>query len=185
MNFLSEMTLDELWQLFPVILKPHNPEYNNWYNEEAEKIASLIGAENISRISHIGSTAVPGLDAKPTVDILLEIINKNIDLDILEKSDWMLMSSKTEPYWQRSFNKGYTPLGFADRVFHLHIRMPGSWGELYFRDYLIEHPKTASDYAALKKLLALKYRYDRDKYTDAKSEFINRYTEIARKLYTY
>lgn len=98
MNFLSEMTLDELWQLFPIILKPHNPEYKNWYNEETEKIVSFIGAENISRISHIGSTAVPGLDAKPTVDILLEIINKNIDLDILEKSDWMLMSSKTEPY---------------------------------------------------------------------------------------
>ncbi|MGM0498943.1 MAG: GrpB family protein, partial [Bacillota bacterium] len=70
---LSEMSLEELWQLFPIILKEHNPEYKNWYLEEKFNLTAVLPEKNIGRINHIGSTAVPGLLAKPTVDILLEI----------------------------------------------------------------------------------------------------------------
>ena len=70
---LSELSLEELWTLFPIILKEHNPDYKVWYEEEKQRIISKVKPENLIRISHIGSTAVKGLTAKPIVDILLEI----------------------------------------------------------------------------------------------------------------
>ncbi len=73
---LNEMSNEELWQLFPIILSPHNPEWPGRYKTEKELLIKTIGAENIVRINHIGSTAVPGLTAKPTIDILLEIQQK-------------------------------------------------------------------------------------------------------------
>ena len=70
---LEEMSLEELWRLFPVILKEYDPAYPVWYEEERSRILKIVGKENIFRISHIGSTAVTGLLSKPTVDILLEL----------------------------------------------------------------------------------------------------------------
>jgi len=62
------------------------------------------------------------------------------------------------------FNKGYTPKGFAQKVCHLHIKHPGDWGELYFRDYLQKHPDVAGEYGALKLALKEQFEYDRDAY---------------------
>ena len=73
-----------------------------------------------------------------------------------------------------SLNRGYTPEGFADEVYHLHIRQPGDNNELYFRDYLNEHPEVAWAYETLKLSLWKKYEHNRDAYTDAKTEFIER-----------
>ena len=67
---LSEMTLEELWQLFPIILSEHNSDWTNYYNEEKALLEKQFGSLLV-RINHIGSTAVEGLIAKPTVDILL------------------------------------------------------------------------------------------------------------------
>ncbi|MEG1980665.1 MAG: GrpB family protein, partial [Victivallaceae bacterium] len=78
------------------------------------------------------------------------------------------------------FYKGYTPDGFAAEVFHLHLRNPGDWDELYFRDYLRLHPEIADEYAVLKAELAVKYKFDRDAYTLAKGDFIRRQTAAAR-----
>ena len=69
---LSEMTLEELWQLFPIILSSHNPDWKNYYEEEKALLEKSFG-DLLVRIEHIGSTAVEGLIAKPTVDILLEV----------------------------------------------------------------------------------------------------------------
>ena len=80
-----------------------------------------------------------------------------------------------------SFNKGYTKDGFAEKVFHLHLRYQGDNDELYFRDYLREHPEVAKDYERLKLGLWEKYEYNRDAYTDAKSDFIRKYTQKAKK----
>ena len=68
---LSEMTLEELWELFPIVLSEHNPEWKNWFREEKELLLRVFGS-NHEKIRHIGSTAVEGLLAKPTIDILLE-----------------------------------------------------------------------------------------------------------------
>lgn len=79
------------------------------------------------------------------------------------------------------FNKGYTPKGFAQKVCHLHIKHPGDWGELFFRDYLQKHPDVAGEYGALKLALKEQFEYDRDAYTKRKSDFVHRYTQKARE----
>jgi GrpB-like predicted nucleotidyltransferase (UPF0157 family) len=80
------------------------------------------------------------------------------------------------------FLKGYLPDGFAERVYHIHVRYLGDWDEPYFRDYLIAHPETAAEYAALKIRLHKDFEHDRDGYTKSKSEFIRAVTYRARKL---
>ncbi len=69
-----------------------------------------------------------------------------------------------------SFNKGYTLDGFAEKVFHLHLRYSEDNDELYFRDYLIENPDIAKEYEKLKLGLWKKYEHDRDAYTEAKTD---------------
>jgi GrpB-like predicted nucleotidyltransferase (UPF0157 family) len=180
---LSEMSLDELWLLFPIILKEHNPAYKEWYQAEKEYLLNCLEGINIPRINHIGSTAVSGLTAKPTVDILLEV---DIGCNLRELKDrlictgWLLMHSEYDPYRELVFNKGYAPGGFSEKVYHLHARYYGDWDELYFRDYLINHGDIADEYGELKKKLREKYEHDRDGYTESKTEFIKKHTEAAR-----
>lgn len=185
MKELSEMSLEELWNLFPIILKKHNPKYKIWYDIEKKDLIKEFGA-NILRINHIGSTAVPGLIAKPTVDILMEIsLNSNLD-EVKEKllsMGWLLMNSTNNPKFRQTYNKGYTKMGFAEKVYHLHVRYKDDWNELYFRDYLIEEPKSAREYEKLKLNLWKKFEHNRDAYTNAKSDFVLTTTEKARKKY--
>jgi GrpB-like predicted nucleotidyltransferase (UPF0157 family) len=158
-------------RIYPVILSEYNPEWPKWYAEEKANLERLIGAKDIARISHIGSTSVPGLIAKPTVDILLEI-NEDTDINRLIAAlpqpeyiclkDAALTMPTPPPYVM--FLKGYLPDGFAERVYHIHVRYPGDWDEPYFRDYLIAHPETAAEYAALKTRLHKEYEHDRDEY---------------------
>ncbi len=179
---LSELSLEELWTLFPIILKEHNPDYKVWYEEEKQRIISKVKPENLIRISHIGSTAVKGLTAKPIVDILLEIdgaCGVSAIIKVLKTLGWRLMSQEDDPV-KLSFNKGYTPEGFADRVYHLHVRYFGNWPELYFRDFLIAHPDVASEYERLKLKLWKQYEHDRDGYTEAKTDFVRRYSDMAK-----
>ncbi len=75
-----------------------------------------------------------------------------------------------------SFNKGYTENGFAEKVFHLHLRYDGDNDELYFRDYLNEFPDAAYRYETLKMKLWKRFENDRDGYTGAKTDFVKRYT---------
>lgn len=82
-----------------------------------------------------------------------------------------------------SFNKGYTENGFAEKVFHLHLRYEGDNNELYFRDYLMEHLDVAKEYEKLKLDLWKEYEHNRDGYTNAKIEFISKYTKEAKKMY--
>lgn len=183
---LSDMTLEELWELFPIILEDHNADYKKWYAEEKQNIEKTIGKEAIERISHIGSSAVTGLVSKPTIDILLEIESqteiKNIER-LLTEDGWLLMSSMETPHLNYVFNKGYTKKGFSERVYHLHIRYLGDWNELYFRDYLIDHEKVANEYGKLKLELGKTYKNNRSGYTNAKTKFVEYYTEKARTEY--
>lgn len=68
---LSDLSLEELWQLFPIFLKPHNPAYYIWYEEAKQELIHVLGLSTIARINHFGSSAIKNLDAKPIVDILL------------------------------------------------------------------------------------------------------------------
>lgn len=180
------MSLEELWQLFPIILKEHNPEYSSWYLEEKESLVNIIGKNNIARINHIGSTSVKGLIAKPTVDILLEV-NNDCEVEALKEklsnNGWILMSCSNDPELRMVFNKGYTKYGFAEKVFHLHLRYFNDWNELYFRDYLRLNKEVADEYGKLKLSLKDKYEHNRDGYTEAKTEFIMKYTKGAREKF--
>lgn len=179
---LSEMTLEELWELFPIILSEHKSCWKDWYDEEKQEIADIL-CDNDFRIHHIGSTAIDHIWAKPIVDILIEI-PKSISMDdIKEKlvnNGYICMSEEEN---RKSFNKGYTDKGFANRVFHIHLRYDGDNDELYFRDYMNSHPELAKEYEELKISLWKKYEHNRDAYTDAKSAFVKRYTECAKADY--
>lgn len=181
---LSQMSNDELWQLFPIILTEYNSKWPEYYEQEKLFLTGLIGTENIVRINHIGSTAIPGIYAKPTIDILLEI-KECTDLDrlikLLEESGYIYSPQPNNPAPHMMFMKGYTPEGFKGQAFHLHIRYPGDWNELYFRDYLRLHPEEASEYSELKSCLKKQFEHNRDAYTQGKSEFIKRITEMGRK----
>ena len=180
---LEEMSLEKLWQLFPIFLREHQDEWKDWYAEERLRLLSFLSANQLVRISHIGSTSVETIWAKPIVDILLEIPKETdmaVTRDLLLQNGYLLMS---ESQGRMSFNKGYTPSGFAERVFHLHLRYEGDHDELYFRDYLQEHPAVAKDYERLKLSLWKQYEHNRDAYTEAKTDFIKNYTEEAKEIY--
>ena len=183
-NPLQKMTNEELWVLFPIILSEHRAEWTKFYEQEKDTIISALGTKNISRINHIGSTSVPGLIAKPTIDILLEIPT---DADIpslttaLISAGYICNMQHNNPAPHLMFMKGYTPQGFRGQAVHLHVRFPGDWDELYFRDYLRSHPKKAKSYGKLKQNLQLRYEHDRDAYTEAKTDFIQEATRLARK----
>lgn len=180
---LEEMSLEELWQLFPIFLVEHSKDWEVWYEEEKRIITSLIPKEYIIRVAHIGSTAISNIWAKNIVDILIEL-NLETQLEevknILTNNGWLCMS---EDLNRISMNKGYTDQGFADRVFHLHLRIKGDNDELYFRDYLRENEDIAKEYESLKLSLWRKFEHNRDGYTDAKTGFIKKYTQIARQSY--
>lgn len=180
---LEEMSLEELWQLFPIFLVEHSKDWEVWYEEEKRIITSLIPKEYIIRVAHIGSTAISNIWAKNIVDILIEL-NLETQLEdvknILTNNGWLCMSENLN---RISMNKGYTEQGFADRVFHLHLRIKGDNDELYFRDYLRENEDIAKEYESLKLSLWRKFEHNRDGYTDAKTGFIKKYTQIARQSY--
>ena len=174
---LSEMTLEELWVLFPIHLTAHDDAWEACYAEEAASLKQFLPES--ARIHHIGSTAVKGIWAKPIVDILVELCGDLADAAAtLQNHGWIQMAATDT---RISLNKGYTENGFADRVFHLHLRLAGDADELYFRDYLNAHPKVAKEYEALKLDLWKKYEHDRDGYTEAKSAFVQKYTALAKQ----
>ncbi len=165
------MTLEELWQLFPIILTPHQPQWKDWAKDEIKNLSEILSAYS-PIINHIGSTAIANIQAKPIIDILVEI---SPDADWqgvkakLETSGYICMSSSGD---RMSFNKGYTPVGYAEKVFHIHIHAIGDNDEILFRNYLNSHPAVAEEYEALKLSLLPQFKNNRDGYTDAKTDFI-------------
>lgn len=180
-KILSEMSLEELWQLFPIVLTAHREEWAEWYREEAALLQEKL--QGIERISHIGSTAIKGIWAKPTIDILVEV-SKDRQLSELKEAigrcGYLCMAESRS---RIDFNKGYTPHGFAERVFHLHLRHAGDNDELYFRDYLLGDTAAAKEYERLKLDLWKRYEHDRDAYTAHKGDFIKHYTEKGKQLF--
>ena len=178
---LSEMTLEELWQLFPIFLTEYQDCWKEWYLEEEKLLLDTI--PQIERISHIGSTSIPFIWAKPIVDILVEIPQEeqlSEYQNVIESNGYICMYQSED--WI-SFNKGYSESGFAEKVFHLHLRRFGNNDELYFRDYLLDHPDIACEYEKLKLALWKEFEHNRDGYTNSKTEFIKYHTNQAKILY--
>ena len=175
---LSEMTLEELWQLFPIFLREHQACWEEWYAEEEKRLKGVL--PGYVKLYHIGSTAIKDIWAKPIIDILMEI-PKDCDMgnirDLVISAGYICMS---ETVGRISLNRGYTEEGFAQRVFHVHIRYTGDSDEILFRDYLNSHPQDAREYERLKLDLWKKYEHNRDAYTEGKTAFVKKILEKAR-----
>ena len=118
---LSKMTLEELWELFPIFLVPHDDQWKDSFNEIEEMLTGLLSDQTVDRISHIGSTAIQGIWAKNIIDVMVEI-PQSADMkdiaQILEENGFTVMSAEAN---RISLNKGYTENGFADKVYHIHL----------------------------------------------------------------
>jgi GrpB-like predicted nucleotidyltransferase (UPF0157 family) len=189
----SETDQERQRRIYPVILNEYNPAWPVWFAEEKANLERLIGAENIAGIHHIGSTSVPGLAAKPTVDILLEIA-ETVDIEkliaLMPEGEYICLRREGNSLSEHDrvmFLKGYSDTGFAEKVYHIHVRNQRDsqnriviWDELRFRDYLMAHPETAAEYADLKRRLLKDYEHDRDGYTAAKGAFIKEVMKTAK-----
>lgn len=180
---LDRMSPEELGKLFPVILTAYDPAWNGLYHAEKEIITESLGTDRVFRIEHIGSTAIAGIRSKPSIDILLEVPENTEDrflLESIQNLGYQYIHRPDNPAPHMMFVKGYTLQGFKGQVFHIHVRYPGDWDEICFRDYLNDHPGMAGEYEKLKMRLATDYMNDRDGYTDAKSDFVASVVTLAR-----
>ena len=168
-----------------VVVEPYNPNWPAAFQAEATAIRAILPPEVSARIEHFGSTAVPGLAAKPIIDILL--INP-------DRAQWPLLinplASLEYVYWADNpnrerlfFVKGMPPFG-QGRSHHVHVRTPDdAQAALLFRDYLRAHPEIANRYETLKRSLAAAHTTDREGYTAAKGEFVRAVlSQIAAKV---
>ena len=158
----------------PVRIVPHDPAWPARFEEERVALAEALGEMASGGIHHIGSTAVPGLDAKPIVDILVGVEDleaSRAGFDALTELGYLYAPYRaTEMHW---FCKPHP----SWRTHHLHLVPTTSArfrDELAFRDRLRSSPRLAAEYAALKHRLAAEFPNDREAYTDAKSDFIRR-----------
>lgn len=179
MRDLMNMSKEELWELFPIVLTEYNPDWQLWASEEIARLYRIMTPIDCT-LHHIGSTAINGIWAKPIIDIILAVNDISCFATVkslLQRAGYICMSQSIN---RMSFNKGYTPEGFAENVYHVHVRIKGDVDEIYFRDYLIAHLEIAKEYELLKLSLWKKFEHDRDGYTQAKTDFIVHYTQCAK-----
>ena len=184
---LNDLTTEELGKLFPIIIQDYSEHWIDLYDAEKQIITNSFAQSEIVSIDHIGSTAVPGLKAKPTIDILFQV-SEQIDtqklVDIFTSLGYQLTEQPDNPQPHMTFVKGYAIHGFSGQTYHVHIRFKGDWDEIRFRDYLINNPNAANDYEVLKLKLAVKYKNDREAYTNSKNDFINKINKLTQKQST-
>lgn len=185
---INELSKEEIAQLYPVILSDHDPGWAVLFTEEKRLIADALGEIGL-RIEHFGSTSIPNLTAKDTIDILVEIPDEQgLNDDIIARMkniayDFIWQADGEPPYMV--FVKGYNTDGVKKQTFHIHMG-PGHhklWDRIYFRDYLIAFPEVAMQYEALKLALAQEYKYDRVGYRIAKTDFVVSVTDEAKQYY--
>ncbi|MEX2447436.1 MAG: GrpB family protein [Solirubrobacterales bacterium] len=158
----------------PIRLVPHDPSWPDRFDQEAAVLNAAIGGWATGGIHHVGSTAVPGLDAKPIIDILVGIDDLGASracFDSLAKLDYRYAPYRPEEmHW---FCKPHP----SRRTHHLHLVPTDSERfreELAFRDRLRSDRTADDEYAVLKHDLAQRFADDREAYTEAKAEFIRR-----------
>lgn len=181
---LNRLSVEALGKLFPIIVVEYKPEWKNLFQSEKQIVTEAIGSNNVIVIEHIGSTSIPGLCAKPTIDILVEI-KDNTDtgqmIENLEQLGYHSIAKPENPPPHMMFAKGYSRRGYSGQTFHIHVRYKGDWDELIFRDFLIRNPVAAQEYAELKRRLSIDFMNDREVYTNNKTNFIQEIMKKARK----
>ena len=147
------------------------------YKEESKKIKNVF-SDIIIDIHHIGSTAIPGIKAKPVIDILVEVK----DIEGVDQYNHKMKELGYEAMGEYGIPKRrFFRKGGNNRTHHIHIFQTGNEEierHINFKEYLIAHPDKAREYSKLKEKLADKYAHDVENYTNSKSNFIK---EIDRK----
>lgn len=149
----------------------YDPGWVSLFAQRARRIRQALGTVAL-RIDHIGSTSIPGLAAKPIIDLQLSVASfAPVDAYRLplERLGYVFRPDNPDP------TKRYFHELPGERREQIHVRQAGSWFEqcaLLFRDYLRAHPEDAATYARLKRELAEHYRDDASGYTRAKGPFI-------------
>lgn len=163
----------------PVRLVAHDPAWAALFAEEADLLQATIGPWITGGIHHIGSTAVPGLDAKPILDIAVGVESLEASrpcIEVLSQIAYLYSPYRGEVmHW-------FCKPDPARRTHHLHLIPTGSArldDEIVFRDYLRTHPERAAEYGDLKRGLAAKHSEDREAYTSAKASFVEATTAAA------
>ena len=157
-----------------VRLVPYDPQWPERFERERALLDEAIGEWVTGGIHHVGSTAVPGLEAKPTVDILVgveDLESSRACFEPLAELGYLYAPYRPEEmHW-------FCKPSPSRREFHLHLVPADSQrfrDELAFRDRLRDSPEVRREYAELKKSLAARFRNDREGYTDGKSDFVAR-----------
>jgi GrpB-like predicted nucleotidyltransferase (UPF0157 family) len=165
-----------------VEVSEHNPRWKNEFESEAQLIRRALSSEIVA-IHHIGSTSVPGIAAKPIIDILLEVRDVaalEAKATAMESLGYEVMGEFGIP-GRRYFRKDDAS---GRRTHHVHAFAAGSSEavrHLAFRDYLIAHPDDARAYSELKRSLAESYANDADAYMDGKDDFIKQIDQEAAR----
>jgi len=162
-----------------VVIVDYDPAWPTRFEEEREALGRVLAPWLAGPIEHIGSTAIPGLAAKPVIDIMAGV-------ETLEGSRDAIDAAATLGYcyfpYQASVRHWMCKPSDAFRTHHLHLVPVGSpqWMRpIAFRNYLRTHDDVAADYEQLKRGLAQKFRFDREAYTEAKRVFIDAITQEA------
>lgn len=167
-----------------VVLVDYDPTWPLLYEEEKARILDVVGGTVLS-VEHIGSTAIPGLVAKPIIDLMAGVEGpKEAGICIIPLRGLGYLDVTPLPggpdidEWYYCLGKGVHSVGY-----HLHLVRYGGrhWEDhIIFRDYLRSHPDVAEDYGRLKRRLATLYGSDRRSYTDGKTRFIEEVISKAR-----
>ena len=158
-----------------VVIVEYNPNWKLLFQEEVLQIRQVLNANLITRIEHFGSTAIPGLAAKPIIDLLVGVSSleeaKQDAISPLESLGYAYWRDNPNPY-RMFLVKGLPPN--SPRTHHIHMVEPDSilWERLLFRDYLRENRDEAARYERLKRDLAQRFPSDREAYTAGKAEYI-------------
>jgi GrpB-like predicted nucleotidyltransferase (UPF0157 family) len=168
-----------------VVIVNYDPRWSAWFMEETVRIRAVLSQNLVTRIEHFGSTAVPGLAAKPIIDLLVGVRSlaeaRQEAIAPLETLGYAYWFDNPDPE-RMFFVKGLPPN--SPRTHHIHMIEPESnlWERLLFRDYLRQHPDAAARYAELKRHLAHCHTSDREAYTIGKAEYIESVMQKARLL---
>jgi len=166
-----------------VLIVDYDERWSTLFEAAAIGLRETLGSDLVLRVEHFGSTAIPGMPAKPVIDMLVEIpsFERAVHEAVpqLEAEGWDYIWRFDRPPGHMMFIKRLLPQG--PRTHHVHMAPSDHklWSRLYFRDYLIKHPDEAQKYACLKRELAEKFASDREAYTNAKGEYIQTITELA------
>lgn len=162
-------------------LQDYSELWPGLYEAERQRLL-LVLTDTFLDVQRIGSTSIPGMTAKPIIDILASVDSMETARSIAVK----LCSSgyTTSAEFNQTLSDLQWFMRWADghRTHHLHVVVHGSraWVErLRFRDALRSNRKLAAEYAELKARMALRHGTDREAYTDAKSHFVNAVSQAA------